>query len=202
MTETPISELVAKAQAGDRESFGRLAELYRERLEIQVRSRLGGKVRARLGVDDVVQETYTVAFESIGKLRYRDEESFYRWLGSIAEHLIWSSSQKKAWDQIHLAHDVAGEDTPPGKLLQRKERFERLEQALRGLPEDYRRVLTMARIEGRRVSEIAARMNRSEAAVHKLLARALSRLKQSFGDTESLGLPDRRLGESEGGGNE
>ena len=51
----------------------------------------------------------------------------------------------------------------------------------------------MARVEGLKVKEIAVRMNRSEDAVHKLLARALLRLKESFGDTESLNLPNRFL---------
>jgi hypothetical protein len=36
-------------------------------------------------------------------------------------------------------------------------------------------------------------MKRSPNAVKKLLARALAELKQGFGDTESLHLPERRL---------
>ena len=39
--------------------------------------------------------------------------------------------------------------------------------------------------------EVAARMNRSENAVRLLLARAAMKLRESFGDTESLHLPDR-----------
>jgi hypothetical protein len=48
------------------------------------------------------------------------------------------------------------------------------------------------------MKEIARRLDRSESAVKNLLLRALKALRQSFGDTESLGLPDRRLGAEEG----
>ncbi len=41
-------------------------------------------------------------------------------------------------------------------------------------------------------------MNRTPEAVRKLLAHAILQLRRSFGDTESLGLPDRALGK--GGG--
>ena len=155
---------------------------------------MGDRLKAKVEPDDVVQETLSVAFESIEKFTWRGEESFYRWLGSIAEHLIWSSSQKKAWGEIGLTRDVGARNTSPSKHIRREERFDRLEKALGDLSGDHRRVVILARIEGLKVKEIAARMNRSPDAVKKLLARALLNLKQSFGDTESLHLPDRRIG--------
>ncbi len=81
----------------------------------------------------------------------------------------------------------------PSKHLRRNERFDRLEKALRGLSADHRQVLILARVEGLRVKEIARIMKRSPNAVKKLLGRAMIELKRSFGDTESLGLPNRRL---------
>jgi RNA polymerase sigma-70 factor (ECF subfamily) len=155
---------------------------------------MGPKVRGRLEPEDVLQETFAVAFQSIGQVQWYGEERFYRWLGSIAEHVIWSSSQKKAWEQIRLRQDVRGVDHSPSKEMRRNERFERLERALEGLSNDHRDVITLARLEGLTVSEIATRMDRSPNAVKKLLARALTRLKESFGDTESLHLPARRMG--------
>jgi RNA polymerase sigma-70 factor (ECF subfamily) len=192
--EPPTRTLVAEAQAGDRNAFGQLVRRYRDRLERQIRARLGAKLRARLDAEDVVQETFTVAFRTIGKFSWRDEESFYRWLGSIAEHYILSASQKKAWDEIALPRQMGATDASPSKTLRREERFERLEAALAGLSEDHRKVVLLARVEGLTVAEIASRMDRSPGAVKMLLARALLRLKQSFGDTESLHLPDRSLG--------
>ncbi|MBI4583032.1 MAG: hypothetical protein HY717_03265 [Planctomycetes bacterium] len=50
-------------------------------------------------------------------------------------------------------------------------------------------------MKGLRIQEIAARMKRSPNAVSHLLSRALTELKEAFGDTESLNLPPWRLDE-------
>ncbi len=63
---------------------------------------------------------------------------------------------------------------------------------------DHREVIQLARIEKLPFREIAARMHRSPGAVKLLLLRALRELKQRFGETESLHLPDRSL-KCEGG---
>jgi DNA-directed RNA polymerase specialized sigma24 family protein len=55
----------------------------------------------------------------------------------------------------------------------------------------------MSRIEGLRIGEIAEQMGRSPSAVKNLLFKAMKKLQESFGDTESMGLPDRHLGEDE-----
>jgi RNA polymerase sigma-70 factor (ECF subfamily) len=201
-SEIPTSALVASASEGDRHAFDEIVRRYRNRLEHQIRARLGAKLRAKLDVEDVAQEVFSVAFRTIGSFRWRDEESFYRWLGSIAEHHVLSASQKKAWNEIRLPAELGGRDVSPSHHLRREERFERLEAALAGLSEDHRRVVLLARVEGLTAAEIAVRMHRSPEAVKMLLGRALLRLKQIFGDTESLHLPDRRFKAEGHGGDE
>jgi DNA-directed RNA polymerase specialized sigma24 family protein len=61
------------------------------------------------------------------------------------------------------------------------------------LKTDEREAVTLSRIEGLKMKEIAERMGRSPAAVKMLLFRGLKQLKKSFGDTESLHLPERSL---------
>lgn len=189
--DEPIAALVEKAQAGDRSAFDGLVGRYRERLLGQIEVRLGSKVRARIEAEDVLQEALTRAYQSIEKFRYRGEESFYSWLGTIAEHLIWNVSQKQSSSYLELKSDVADDDASPGRNLRRHERFERLEKALNRLSPDHRKALVLSRFEGLKVTEFATRMNRSPNAVYKLLARAVLELKKDFGDTESLRLPDR-----------
>ena len=58
----------------------------------------------------------------------------------------------------------------------------------------------LARIEGLRIAEIAERMGRSRNAVAHLLSRALAKLKDTFGDTESFHLPACSLDEGHGRG--
>jgi len=201
-TDNAVSALVARAQAGDRAAFDELVRLYGGRLNARVRSRMSERLRAKIEAEDTVQETFAVAFQSIRKFQWRGEESFYRWLSSIAEHLLWSSSQKKAWEEIRLVADVVARDLSPSKNVRREERLDRLEKALAGLSDEHRTVLRLVRIEGLKVAEIAERLNRSPDAVWKLLARALVRLKEAFGDTESFHLPYRTLRERGSGGDE
>jgi RNA polymerase sigma-70 factor (ECF subfamily) len=201
-TGEPMSALVRKAQEGDRRAFDEIVGRYRSRLETQVRARLGERLRSLVEVDDVLQDVFTSAYSSISRFQWRDEESFYRWLGGIAEHLIWNQSQKKGLGQLRLEREPPAGGVSPSRGLRREERFERLEKALEDLTPEQRRAVMLARIEGLKVREIAERMDRSTEAVKKLLARAVLRLRRSFGDTESFSLPDRQLGQEAGGDGE
>ncbi len=192
-TDEPVANLVRRAQTGDRDAFGLLVERYRARLTRQIEARMGENVRSRLQVDDVLQETIASALESIGRFRWRGENSFYSWLGSIAENIIRHAAEKKSWGQLRLTVDLPGEHESPGTKLRRHERFDRLETAINGLSADQKTALTLARFEGLKVREIAERMNRSPKAVYKLLARAVLELRKDVGDTRSLHLPDRLL---------
>lgn len=111
-------------------------------------------------------------------------------------------SQKKSLDRLQLTTDVPARDATPSKEVRRNERFDRLEEAINRLSPDQREALKLARLEGVKVREIAVRMNRSTKAVYALLSRALVELKESFGDTESLHLPDRILEVKETGDEE
>ena len=164
--------LVRRARDGDRAAFDEIVERFRERLERQVHSRMGAGVRGKVEADDILNETFACAFESIARLKWQDEETFYRWLASIAEHLIRNVSRRKGWSPLRLEGELAGTGTSPSQGLRRHDRFDRLERALNSLSPDHKTVLVLARIEGLRIREIAERMGRSTNAVKKLLARA------------------------------
>ena len=195
--DNSTEELVRSSQKGDRDAFQEIVRRFQVRLENQIRSRMGAAAQAAVEVEDVLQETFTSAFESIGKLRWQGEECFYRWLGSIAEHLIWAAAQRKGKAPLKLEHDVAAAGASPSKGVRRNERFDRLEDALNKLSDDHRKVIVLVRLERIGINETARRMSRSTNAVKKLLARALLELRHSFGDTESLHLPDRCLNAGE-----
>jgi RNA polymerase sigma-70 factor (ECF subfamily) len=198
-TQEPTQDLVTKAQKGDSEAFGKLAERYRVRLERQIDARMGAKVRGQLDPADVVQETLTRAYQSIGLFRWQGEESFYTWLAGIAEHLLWNVSKKKVWQPLRIDRPASSSHSP-SKEARREERFDRLEKALQGLAPDQKKVIRLSRIEGLSLKEIAAVMGRSPGAVQKLLSRAILRLKESFGETESIRLPDRAVRLDDGSG--
>jgi RNA polymerase sigma-70 factor (ECF subfamily) len=190
-SQEPTSLLVEKARAGDRRAFEALVERYRERLHRQIEARMGSGVRVKFTANDVLQETIVCALQSIGTLSWQGEESFYSWLGSIAEHVISNVARKRSWKHLEIKRDLPASTPSPSKHLRRQERFDRLQRALGRLSPDHREALLLSRVEGLKVEEIARRMNRTPNAVYKLLTRALIELRRNFGDTESLSLPDR-----------
>lgn len=187
--------LVRDAKAGDRSAFDELVEIHGDRLASWVRTRLGERARRATEVEDVLQDTYVRAFEALDRFTWRHEHSFFRWLCTIAEHLIWNASRKRSHAQLKLVSDPPASGVSPSRNMRRHERFERLESSLDDLKPREREALGLSRFEGLTAREIAARMNVSEITVKRLLSRGLERLRKSMGDTESLHLPDRRLGD-------
>jgi RNA polymerase sigma-70 factor (ECF subfamily) len=194
-------ELVRRAREGDREAFEALSIRFAPDLRRAIAARVGMALRERLDPEDVLQEAFLRALGSIACFQWRGEESFLRWLRQIAEHRICDAAKGRALrTEIGIDRDVAGSSVSSSRAARREERLERLERALRRLSPDHSRVIRLARIDGLKIHEVAERMGRSESAVKSLLLRALRELKETFGETDSLGLPDRGIEAQDGPG--
>ncbi len=191
----PRSDLVDRARRGDRAAFEELSESHRERLAGFIRSRIRPQFRPRLEMDDLVQEVFVRAVESVGRLRARDEDAFFGWLVGIAKNVVIQAVEglQRAEAFQVVDEEVSAGSGSPSRDLRRGERFDRLEEAIDRLSADHREVVLLTRIEGLALAAVARRMGRSEEATKKLLWRALRELRRQFGDTESLSLPDRSL---------
>jgi RNA polymerase sigma-70 factor (ECF subfamily) len=200
MKEDGFTEDLAQARGGDPAAFERLAAACRPRLEALVRTRLGAQLETFVEVDDVVQETFLRALRSIARFEESGTDSFLRWLGGIANHVLLEAAKRHRRDLIlPLDAEVAdGGLVSPSRAGMRRERFERLERALAGLNPDHRRVIVLARLERLPIKEVAARMERTPGATAQLLWRALQKLKESFGSTDRFHLPPLSLEEPGG----
>jgi RNA polymerase sigma-70 factor (ECF subfamily) len=197
-----VQELVTRAQRGDRRAFDELCERSRAKLFGWIHSLMSPQLRSNVEPEDVLQETLVWAYRSIRKLEWRDEEALERWLFSIAKHAVLKEASRKNRGRERLIEcEPPGDDPTPSRAMRRGERFDRLKAALDGLSPDHRRVIELARLRGKPVKKIAGEMQRSPDAVSQLLSRALKKLKDALGDTESLGLPERPL-EPRGGDDE
>ena len=188
--ESPTStfELLEQARAGDREALSRAFEKYQRRLAVLVHFKLSHRARAFAEVDDIVQETLLRAFRDVAKFSYQSPGSFLRWLSSIADHVIvdrvrYQGRECRAGEAVPfrsesnpLGPDPADSRTP-SRLFAQREAVERLLARLEALPEDYRKVLLMARIEGLSTAEIAAQLGKSRESVALLVYRAVQRFR-------------------------
>jgi RNA polymerase sigma-70 factor (ECF subfamily) len=188
---------IQKARDGDRGAFEELFVSYRPRIKALVESRLGTHLRQAVDVEDLLQETFLRAFESISRFRWQNEGSFFRWLSGIAVNMIRKEASARRHSTLFEDGQVATSGASPSKILRREERFDRLDRALNALSPEHRQVILLARVKGLPVGEIARRMNRSPNAVSLLLLRATRKLRAVFGETESFHLPHRLL-ESDG----
>jgi RNA polymerase sigma-70 factor (ECF subfamily) len=198
MEQNPNSkDLFEAARNGDRLAFDQLVARDRDRLRALVLSRLEKRLALDVDPDDVYQETILRALENAAKLEWRGEGSFLRWLGGIVENVILELARKRARQKgVSLDADLPGRAVSASRAARREDRFDRLEQSLENLSPDHRQVILLVRIRGLSFDEAGRCMGRSSGAVKKLLYRALHELKDSFGDTESLGLPERGLDEA------
>ena len=190
-SETRERQLVERARSGDHRAFEELCLGLRERLLATIRSRLGPAARQAIDPEDVLQASFVRALHSMQRFEWRGDDSFRRWLESIAIHVTLDAVRHQGRRTVlRIDRDVQGDGASPSKGMRRQERLDRLEVSMKALSPDYRTVLRLSRMDGLSIKEIANQMGRSESAVKNLLLRATKQLRQSFGDTESLNLGD------------
>ena len=215
-----VRDLIDKAQSGDREAFGELVARYTGRTESLIRRLLGAQLKRVVEVEDLAQETFLRALRSFEQFRGDSEETLWCWLKTIAEHVVKDQARHHKVRLAVLGQDISqaknssddgevgsledllvAKDSTPSKILRRKERFERLEQAVSRLGPDHRKVILLARVRGLPIKEVARLMGRSPKAVSMLLLRAALELKRTFDTTGSLSLPaELSLSEERSGG--
>ncbi|MGH9362367.1 MAG: sigma-70 family RNA polymerase sigma factor [Thermoanaerobaculia bacterium] len=207
--------LIEGAQGGDRGALEQLLSRYLGTIRSQVAQELGAKLGERLEVDDLVQETLLQVYRSIAQYRGRSWDSFRRWLRVIATHVVQSQARRQRarkadfrrevslaqvicrprGEPVELGACLEASEERPSKELRRAERLDRLKKALNSLNPVQREVVTLVRLRGLPVKEVARKLGRTPNATSVLLLRALLRLKAAFGETDSFHLPKGGLEE-------
>lgn len=195
--QTSTHGLVERAQQGDQDAFTALFEKCRPRLAVIIHCRLSTNLRRDADVDDVLQETMLRAFRDIRRFEYRAPGSFMSWVVRIAEHVIVDMArsqdrQKRAGEHVPLRSESnPGGPEPahshtPSRIFRENESLGRFVETLSLLPEDYRQVILLAKVEGLSTPEVAERLEKSNEATSLLLHRAIKRL-QSLHDGREEG---------------
>lgn len=164
----------------------------RGRLSLWISLRMGPLLRARVSEEDVFQETLLEACRSYGTFREDGEDSFRRWLFSVAENRIKDLHKYHAAQRRHPQREAptdseramldrlsAGLPTPSSHV-RRKELVELLTGGIAKLPAPEREVLELRALEDLSFKEVAARTGRSEASAAALYAKAMLALKREL----------------------
>lgn len=140
---------------------------------------------------DLTQETYTAAWLAIR--RYDPRRPFGAWLRTIALNKCrdWSRRRRVR----HMVRGVMGLDAPDARAVgdgtppaedrvDDRRRLQRLETALRELPDGQRAPLLLAVLEGRSHAEIGHILSLSPKAVELRIARARKALADRLGPAD------------------
>src|SRR5262249_26761982 len=198
---TPIEEaLISQARLGDRAALGTLFEDWRSHLHGLANRQLSGRLAARAGASDVVQEAFLEAHRDFHQFQGHEVHELVAWLERILERTIAKTIrrhvqvQKRAIGREQIMKAAGGDDSAtrpeldagqstPSNQLMRAEEEKRLAEALTWLPPDQREAVPLRHLEGRPLAEIAQRLGRSPAAAAGLIKRGLQALRRHLGQS-------------------
>lgn len=172
------SQLVARAQRGDKRAFELLVEKYQRKLG-RLLSRF---VRDPAEVEDVTQEAFIKAYRALPG--FRGDSAFYTWLYRIGintakNYLIAlgrraptstevGAEEAEGYEDAEQLRDI---DTPESQLLS-KEIAQTMNATIEGLPEELRTAIQLREIEGMSYEDIAQIMNCPIGTVRSRIFRA------------------------------
>lgn len=170
-------ELIEASQAGDQRATAALIGMH----TAAVYGLLCHLCRNRVQAEDLAQETFLRALQSLGKYQFR--APFRAWLFRIAVNLYRDQRRRSAVRKI-VTPDVADEETlhlrsseaGPDALTEKQERINQVYQALARLPDDLRLVVTMRDLQEMSYSEISQVLNWRLGTVKSRLFRARQEL--------------------------
>ena len=155
--------------------------------------RSGPEVLRRTTIDDLHQETVTIAMESASNFVFHDDARFLGWVSTIVRRVIARSVQSRRYHAKILRlkrPESSGLGVPetelqakirtPSSVAAGKEQRVALSRALQALPPHYRRVLVLYKLDGRSLAEVAVKMERSKGATARLIGRAVQALREEM----------------------
>ncbi len=133
---------------------------------------------------DLMQDTYLSCFS--GLKQFEGRSSFKTWIVKIMLHHCYQRRKKFSFQYEVVQPEVAQDNVIPmfmnnnsdtNRTIMNKELGQVLEEAIRGIPEDYRIVFSLRELNGMSVAETAEVLNLSEANVKTRLSRAKGMLR-------------------------
>jgi RNA polymerase sigma-70 factor (ECF subfamily) len=169
-------------------------ERFRDYLSLLARLQLDPRLRGKVDLSGVVQQTLLEAHQAMDKFQRMNDAQKAAWLRSALAHnltdevrklstaardvarersleaeLEESASRLETW----LAADQSGQ---PSQQAIRNEQLLQLGHALAQLPEDQRLAVELHHLQGWSLAELAEHLERSKGAVAKLLYRGMDKL--------------------------
>lgn len=171
------AELIAQWQRGDQRAAAALVERHAQPL-----ARFAASLGERDGVDELVQDTFVRAFQSLDT--FRADSSLRTWLFTICKRLVLDRkrSERRRRDGVELdeGHAVVGYDALDGLVAE--ETAQRVQEAVGRLTPLQREVFTLRVTEGMPYNEIARLVESTEGACRVHYHNAMKQIKEHLSD--------------------
>ena len=184
--------LVRRFREGEESAFAEVHERYGAVLERRIARELPDRLRRKVAVSDVLQESLLAAFDDRGDLTEESERGLRCWLLTIADRKVLeavrhheAAQKRSARREVTRASRrdtaaYAARQPSASQAAVGAELHALAQHAMRRLPPDYREVLRLAQQEHLPLGAAAERLGRSYEATKKLYGRALARLREEF----------------------
>jgi RNA polymerase sigma-70 factor (ECF subfamily) len=162
LRELSDNDVVQASLEGDPRAFGELVSRYDQRLLNFVYRTIGDRERAQ----DLVQETFVRVYRHLQ--RFDQTKKFSTWIYTIASNLaknelrnrsrnplVLFQTIKKNWDADHRPLEWEDTQYKPDDLFRKRHLREKVEEAVKQLPEHHRMVFVLRELEGKTYEEIA-----------------------------------------------
>jgi RNA polymerase sigma-70 factor (ECF subfamily) len=182
--ELTDSEIVARVRGGDRRIFELLMRRHNQRLYRAARA----IVRDESDAEDILQQAYLLAYTHLDQFEARAE--FSTWLMRILINV--ATRRLRTLQRVRAVTDTHEEATldqdarlrhpspDPEHRAYASELHEMLEDAVDGLPDDYRLVFMLRTVEGLSTKETAEAMGIGEESVKTRLHRGRALLRRGL----------------------
>lgn len=208
MSSVSPVELIVRAKAGQTEALGELCALYRNYLRMVVRSGLGARLREKVELSDVVQETLVEVVRQFPQFTGHNEAALVGWMRRLVSQKLadlgrYHNRAKRAGGVAPLPLDgpagigdsgespnpgqaarlvdlLALSQTSPSEAAGNREMTVLLADALADLPEQESQVLWMYHVEGLSFEGIGERLGVSRKVARGIWAKGLKSVKRKL----------------------
>ena len=173
MNESALRQTVEAAQAGDERAFEALFRAYRD----SIFSIAMHYLRDRDVAEDITQDAFVRAWDRLPKLR--EPAAFAGWLRTMTINMVRDHFRsKRDEDPLDDDNPLPSDDAGPDSSAELDEQQQAVRQAIIGLPEHQRVVVSMHYLEGRSVQEIMDAMDLPKGTVVSRLSRGRENLRR------------------------
>ncbi|MBI5849449.1 MAG: sigma-70 family RNA polymerase sigma factor [Planctomycetes bacterium] len=189
---TQTTQLLHRARGGDPAALDALFATFLPRVRRIVAARMGRRVAALAEVEDVVQETLLDAFKGLDRCDHASMGAFYLWLArcverNLVDQVRFAAARKRGGGRVRTFADqersslvlaVPWSGTSPSAGAAAGEIDSRLENALLGLRDEHREVVTLRVLCDLSFDEIARELGHDKPELARAwFSRGLAQLR-------------------------